>query len=206
MYELSKKLEVDLLQFALVKPQGNAAKCYDKLSVSRELLLENYLDFIYRNGPSDDIKKPEVIFDFLDNNLKDILYRELGFEIKPGFAGCNAALSSAALDFRGNLWPCTPLAYTNKKKLIEYFNFNNNSLIDNSVEDIWQSEGFTKLRELNSRRLHAQFAEPCRNCHLNPLCGPCPLPYIMGESLDQTQCMNLNEIPIDRFKKLNLAT
>jgi len=185
---LARELEVNILQFGIIKNNGNAARCYDRLGVDQTTLASALLDWFKAGPPASNGNGLAVIIDFWDNLLKDLVDHYLGSSLPPTFSGCTAAGATAALDYQGRLWPCPSLAYTSNPKILEYFAFGDNSLARNSFEEIWQGTGFKRLRELNARRLHAQMAAPCSTCRHSPFCAPCPLPYILGESLDQPHC------------------
>jgi radical SAM protein with 4Fe4S-binding SPASM domain len=188
MYDLAVELGVNALQFARVAKKGNAAYHYDWLVVDEETLMNVTIDYFQQKGVNKNKDGPLVIFDFLSNLQKDLLNSRLGLELPVSVTGCSAAASSAAIDTEGRLWPCAPISYSNDEKVLSYFNFGDNSLLRNDFNDIWYSEGFDKLRELNSLRLHASLSEPCISCNYSNICTPCPLPYLTGTYSNQSHC------------------
>lgn len=202
VYDLARRLEVDLLQFGRVSPSGNAIRNFDKLGIDEDILIDGIASYIQEIGPPDRDSVPRVIIDFLDNSMKRLLAKRLGIIMGAAYTGCTAASDTAFVDSQGRLWPCMTLAYTNKRKLLEYFDFQDNSLIQRSFEEIWQSSGFNKLRALNSQRLHTTLADPCRDCQDSGLCVPCPLPYVLGNSLDQSHCAQRLQIRMRKAKTL----
>ena len=137
-----------------------------------------------------------VQLDLLDNTMKAILSKRLGpkFASAQKFEGCTAATSTAIVDSWGRLWPCQALAYPTNPALRTHFDFGDNSLLNCSLEQIWRSPGFNKLRELNSQHLHTQLARPCTTCRFRNLCSPCPLPHVMGLSMDKPRCTRRAEL------------
>ena len=204
MLRLARELEVNILQFGIIKNHGNAARCYDRLGVNQTILVSALLDWFKAGPPNPKGNGLTIIIDFWDNLIIDLVDHYLGISLPPTFSGCTAASATAALDCQGRLWPCPSLSYTSNPKILDYFAFGENSLARKSFEEIWQSTGFKKLRELNARRLHAQMAIPCSTCRHSSLCAPCPLPYILDESLDQVHCTDkinmIAESPKHLFK------
>ncbi len=201
MQAFAKELGVDILQFAIVNKQGNARQHFEHLEVSDQDLIMTALDY-FREADVDKFNDhPKVVFGFLDNPMSAILRNLLGLNLPDKVSGCAGATSTAAIDASGRLWPCMPLSYTNDQKILQYFGFKDNSLLEHDFYEIWQSTGFRKLRELNSQRLHTLQAKPCRNCQYQGICSPCPLPYLQGQSLDQYTCINRFEALTTLSKK-----
>lgn len=184
---LARSLDVDILQFGVVKPVGAAAKCYDRLGVSPRILAEGITDYFHGIGGlcPDGL---EVLIDFLSNPIRDMLLFRLGIETQPVFTGCTGATSSGAIDPHGRLWPCPALAYTVDAKVLDYFCFGDNSLARNTFREIWDGTGFQRLREMKSLRLHIKPGNACHTCPNNPLCMPCPLLFLHGRSPDHSNC------------------
>ncbi|MBM4329516.1 MAG: radical SAM protein [Deltaproteobacteria bacterium] len=191
MLQLARELGVSVLQFQDVKEAGNAACDFHELKIDQGALIEALVGYFQEVDGQGQGRRPQVIFDFLDNPLREVLNERAGAELPLTVSGCAAAGSSAAVDCDGRFWPCPSLSREKHPKIVEYFDFEKNSLLENDFTDIWNSEGFRKLRDLNSRRLHARRADPCRDCRHNQLCSPCPLPFLVGESLDQPRCRKL---------------
>jgi radical SAM protein with 4Fe4S-binding SPASM domain len=190
MLLFARELNVDSLQLAPITDSGNARRHFNLLAVKDQDLIDATLDLLHTTA-LDDVERPQLILDFMNNPMKELLRKQLGIHFSPSVSGCTGATSSAAIDSHGRLWPCPTLSYTADNKILQYFGFDDNSLLTNDFAEIWQSAGFRKLRELNSRKLHISRAVPCRDCCYNSLCTPCPLPYIHGRSLDQSTCQNL---------------
>jgi len=183
---LAESLGLDILQLRLVGEAGNAARHYEELKVNHYDAFNALVEYFEsRNSKTQGLS---ININFLSNLVKVAIQKQLGLKLPLTVEGCTAATTTAFVDCNGRLWPCQTLAYATDSRLQDYFELQDNSLLTHSFEEIWNSRGFHRLRELNARRLHAEIARPCSNCQFNNVCTPCPLPYLIGQSLDQPQC------------------
>ncbi len=194
---LAQDLGVDKLELMVVKPVGNAALRFGEIGVDRSVLTASVIEHFRHNPLPMPGQKPQVAYYFLDNGLRLHLGKELGMGLPVQFVGCRAGYSLATIDWHGRLWPCDRLRPPVADSLRDYFDFGDNSLLTNTIDNIWHSPGCRRLRELNSRQLHIAHGYPCRVCAYGLRCAPCPLPYVLGQSMDQPHC--LEEMPASAF-------
>jgi MoaA/NifB/PqqE/SkfB family radical SAM enzyme len=190
--ELACDLNVNALYLSGLERYGNADLNYGDIGIS----LDNYnaaaLAFFSEYGFKDQYNngKLKVFYNFLNTSLRAYLNYN-GVVNSIPYTPCPAASDLGSIDSQGNLWPCM-VFHGNlelKQVLPDFFHINDNSLVDNPIQAIWESWGFRKIRQLKERNLHYQFGNPCHRCKFAHLCSPCFLPYILGKSFNGPECI-----------------
>jgi len=203
VYDLSRRLGVQLLQFGLVKRAGNAARDFKAIEANPEMLTNGMIDFLREVPLSDKTQMPKVVFDFVDYLMAEVIQKELGISSVQGYSECPAADSTAFVDSQGNLWPCPPFCYaSNKLTLCNYFGLTDNSLLSHEFEEIWYGKGFRNFRELKRKRLHLKIGVPCNRCKYRNVCVPCPLLFVESPATYYPHC----DYQLGRLHRMHIGT
>lgn len=193
--ELARRLGVDVLYLSALEEHGRATSHYDVLGVTMEDYIEAvapHIDEIAR--PSD--SRPSIRWGFLDTPLRMAL-RHSGIELPIPLSTCPAATTEGVIDSQGRLWPCALFSVNvqMRQKLADAFRLSDNSLLHHSVDEIWESDGFRRVRDLKAQRLHLTHGNPCRTCGAKNLCSPCFLPHVLGEPFNRPDCLQRRQTP-----------
>jgi MoaA/NifB/PqqE/SkfB family radical SAM enzyme len=176
-YDLANSLGVNILQFGVVKPVGNAKTNYYELGVKPESLIAGLIQFTYLISGRSESDTLQVMFDFINKPTADILRRQTNRFLHQPSTDCVGADSTAFVDSAGCMWPCPAIRDGFQSGSLRYPGSANNSLVVNDFETVWYGELFQHIRQLKNKKAHLTRGNPCKKCVHARTCTPCPLPY-----------------------------
>ena len=181
IFNIAEETQADSVIIDLVHKTGNAYDCWNKLSLGKEEIIESTRKILegwnFNTSVMLDLK-------YLTNRLRDSIEGIEKYDL-PNKYVCEApGITSIFISNEGNVYPSQFFAYN--ESLREY---STKSLVNNSLNEIVNSEYFVKFTNLYDKELYRTFYTPCSKCEYSgKQCNPSPISFWFGKSTPVEIC------------------
>ncbi len=191
-FDLAEDLGVDNIVIAPVHPFGNAKQHWDQLSLTTQNIVDAGVMiaqrvFCAKTG----LKNIDVTF--FTPAFRYYLRRKFGYDVPIKSYIDTSGFSECYIQHDGKVFPSQKLSGVDPVILenarSHELEFNSNSLLEYSFEQIWHGPEFSRYRHFIAEKIHIAAYSPCSQCRFSSnFCMLPPVPYLMGESMPTPIC------------------